>query len=147
LLRITLSSLGLGFLVSQTRFLETIKGDITVSSRIAETMISNEIGLIKEKARSTAELVARADSAELDNILQSEFEWHHYIGLVVLDTDGIIASCGEVESYKQYRKSRSAARAFQGQTVLATTRITENGRLILRITIPITGTGDRFGAA
>ncbi|MFP3043559.1 ATP-binding protein [Treponema primitia] len=138
---ITLSSLGLGFLVSQTRFLETVEGDITVSSRIAETMISNEIGLIKEKARSTAELAALADRDELDGILQSEFEWHHYIGLVVLDTDGIIASRGEVESYEQYRRSRSAARAFQGQTVLATTRITENGRLILRITIPITGTG------
>jgi signal transduction histidine kinase/DNA-binding NarL/FixJ family response regulator/HPt (histidine-containing phosphotransfer) domain-containing protein len=136
---ISLSSLGLSLLFSRNRFLDTVRNDLMVISRIAEEMIANEVKLTKEQTRSSANLLSGASPEELPAILEKEFEWYRYLALAVLDTNGVIINHGDtVEPNEDLISNEAVQRAFQGETVMATSRYVKN-ELVIRVWAPVEG--------
>ncbi|MDR0720813.1 MAG: response regulator [Treponema sp.] len=134
---ITFSSLGLSMLFSQNSFLDTVKAGLVLICRISENLIANEIDLIKERARVTADMVANAAPEELPAVLNKELEWYHYQSLTVLDAGGITARAGTSSAtYESYKQSRNFERGFQGETVVGSTRVDAMGNLVFRVWIP-----------
>ncbi|MDR3200462.1 MAG: response regulator [Spirochaetales bacterium] len=134
---ITLSSLGVSLLFSRSRFLETIKKDLTVISAIAQEMIANEVKLTKEQTRSSANLFSQSAVEDYPAILEKEFEWYRYMALSVLDADGVIASYGDtVEPTEDFSSNQAVQRAFWGETVMATTHYVKD-ELVIRVWAPV----------
>jgi signal transduction histidine kinase/CheY-like chemotaxis protein len=130
---ITLSSLGVSFIFSQDRFMDTIKKDLTTISKIAEELVANEIKLIKEQTRATANLLSGAANEEYPAILEKESERYHYLAMTILDVSGVVASHGfAVDPQENLLENPFFWRAYSGETVMSTT-IYVQGELVIRV--------------
>jgi len=143
---ITGSTLGVGLLVSNFRFMDVVRTTLLSVSRIAAGMLSSEIGRLKKEASFIAEQVSPAE--DIQSALNEQLRRHSsYLSFSVVYTDGATVHAGDLDTKPvDYDRSNSyARRAFAGETVIASTAHTPGGRLVMRIWTPI-GTGRVFVA-
>ncbi|MCL2190544.1 MAG: ATP-binding protein [Treponema sp.] len=144
---ITGSTLGVGLLVSNFRFMDVVKTTLLSVSRMASGMLSSEIGRLKEEASLIAEQVGMA-GGDLQAVLNEKLTRHpSYLSFSVVELEGVTVHAGDPDTKPvDYDRSNSyARRAFAGETVITSTLHTPRGGLVMRIWAPA-GTGRVFVA-
>ncbi|MDR1899676.1 MAG: response regulator [Treponema sp.] len=135
---ITSSSLGVGLLFSRGRFLAAVETDMTLIASISERMVANEIGLLKEEARSMAEQISTAAPGDLAAALAEAAEKSRFKDIAILDSGGGIINHGAPSlTPNEYLVNSYTRRAFAGETVLGTTVWDSMGKLVIRIWTPL----------
>jgi signal transduction histidine kinase/DNA-binding response OmpR family regulator len=117
---------------------DTILSDLSVMSQIAEKLISSEINLLKAEAWTA---VHRLENKPLDKwpeILEEQVESNElYLSITVIDREKVLASYGNPLTPFDLIDSFYAKRAFDGQTVISTSRGADNGDLVFHICVPL----------
>jgi signal transduction histidine kinase/CheY-like chemotaxis protein len=135
---ITLSGLTFSSLYSRERFLDTVKDDLEVMTRISGRMISNEINLLKEETRSLADGISPAAPDNLAEALEREVPASRFSKIAIVDYRGNVVSYGNPCLWEdEYLVDSYARRAFEGETVIGTTLKDPRGELVLRIWTPL----------
>jgi signal transduction histidine kinase/ActR/RegA family two-component response regulator len=142
---ITASSLVISMYYNRLHLVETIEGDMTVVSRIAVKLISTNLRLLRTEADmvAAAALEAARDDAvsggnrALPAALEEQISIHHYLALTVLDSRGVIVSRGNYAPDGGFARGSYARRAFAGERVITTTELAADGRLLIRICVPM----------
>ncbi|MDR1862701.1 MAG: response regulator [Treponema sp.] len=142
---ITASSMVISMYFSSRHLVETIEGDMAVVSRIAVKLISTNLRLLKTETDVAAEaaLAAAVDDAvsrreqALPAVLAEQARLHNFLALTVLGSREVIASWGEYAPGRDFIGSPYARRAFIGERVITTTTLAPDGRLLIRICVPM----------
>jgi signal transduction histidine kinase/DNA-binding response OmpR family regulator/HPt (histidine-containing phosphotransfer) domain-containing protein len=140
-LAITLASFGASSFFTQQRLLETVEKDLTVMSDIADRLVAAKIALLKADAGIIAQhlsIVSNEDA--IRDVLQAEAKrFREFIGLTVFDEERRIAFYGESPTLESRLKETYLQRALEGQSVISTTRMDPNGKLVVHICVPVDG--------
>ena len=133
-------TLGAGLLVGHVRLLGVVHATLFSVSRIAASMVSSEIGRLKEESRYIAEQVAMAGEGGAQEALDAQVAYHPcYLSFSVMSLDGSALHAGCENAFPPFRAGESAyaARAFAGETVITTTSHIPGGGVAMRIWTPI----------
>jgi signal transduction histidine kinase/DNA-binding response OmpR family regulator/HPt (histidine-containing phosphotransfer) domain-containing protein len=134
---ITVSSTAAGLFFTQSRMLETIEGDMTVVSRIADKLVSSEIRLLKTGLGSVAALVTRVDAERVPSVLQAQTGLDdRYLALTLFRFDGTYVSWGDAAPPPGYIGSKYAQLALWGNSSISTTERAPTGDLVFRVCVP-----------
>jgi signal transduction histidine kinase/CheY-like chemotaxis protein len=142
---ITASSLAISMYYNRLHLVETIESDMTVVSQIAVKLISTNLRLWKTEADMVA---AAALSAAMDDavsggdrtlpvVLEEQISIHNYLALTVMNSREVIVSRGDYAPDSSFARSPYARRAFAGERVITTTELAGDGRLLIRICVPM----------
>jgi signal transduction histidine kinase/CheY-like chemotaxis protein/HPt (histidine-containing phosphotransfer) domain-containing protein len=137
---ITLANVVIGISFTQDRLLETIRTDMTGINEIADKFVSTKISLLKSDAATAARHLYGLPAAEMHRVLEEQTNaYEDFMALTVFDRDGIVASYGEIPTpADRLNTSEYLQRAFQGESVISTTRIdAATGELVLHVCVPI----------
>ncbi|MDR2184587.1 MAG: hypothetical protein LBO80_02805, partial [Treponema sp.] len=135
---ITLSSLVPCFLFSSRNFLLTVEKDMEVIGRIAEQMVSNEIGLLKEESRTMAARLAAVVPEDLVEVLHNVAKHTRFRDVAILDAQGGAVYYGKPLMWEnEYLTNPYALRAFAGETVLGNPVKDPSGELVIRVWTPL----------
>ncbi|MDR1394975.1 MAG: hypothetical protein LBK52_02225, partial [Deltaproteobacteria bacterium] len=116
---------------------ETIVSDLAVMSQIAEKLISSEINLLKAKAWTAVHRLENKDRSQWPEILKQAVESEDiFLSITVSDREHFLASYGEPPTPQDLIKSSYAMKAFEGQTVISTSREAPGGDLVFHICVP-----------
>ena len=136
-------SLGIGMVISHTRFTETIEVTLVSVSNIASGMLSSEISRLKEETLLLSAQINRTEKQKirslLDDIIRTK-QHPSYLTLSVLNkNEETIQYSGEPDAQPLIRslEGEYGRRSFAGETVITTTMLTQNHSLIMRIWTPI----------
>jgi signal transduction histidine kinase/DNA-binding NarL/FixJ family response regulator len=142
---ITASSLVISMYYNRQHLVETIEGDMTVVSQIAVKLISSNLRLLRTEADmvAAAALAAAMDDAvlrgnqRLPAALEEQIRIRHYLALTVLNSRGVLVSRGDYAPDNDFARSAYARRAFAGERVITTTELAADGRLLIRVCVPM----------
>jgi signal transduction histidine kinase len=142
---ITASSLVISMYYNHLHLVETIESDMKVVSRIAVKMISTNLRLLRTEADMVAAAAleaAREDAVSGKNealpaVLEEQISIHQYLALTVLSSREVIISRGSYAPDNDFARSPYARRAFAGERVITTTEKAADGRLIIRVCVPM----------
>ena len=136
---ITGSTLGVGLLVGQFRFLGVVRTTLLSVSRIASGMLSSEIGRLKEESRYIAEKIGMSEE-NIQEALDEQITQHtSHLSFSVMDREGAMFHTGYPDAMPTVyaRTSAYARRAFAGETLITSTSFTPGGSLVMQIWTPI----------
>ncbi|MDR1618575.1 MAG: response regulator [Treponema sp.] len=142
---ITTSSLVISMYYNRLHLVETIESDMAVVSRIAVKLISTNLRLLRTEADMVAAAAleaAREDAVSgrndaLPAVLEEQIRTYHYLSITVLDSRRVIASRGAYAPNDDFASGAYARRAFAGERVITTTELAADGRLFIRICVPM----------
>jgi signal transduction histidine kinase len=126
-------------------FVQTIADDMAVIGTITVKMVASGLHVLKAEAEDVAEACMQAigdgaparGNAVLQAALYGQAEKQGYLSAAVMDGNGVLAAYGDTAPDDDYARSPSARRAFDGQAVVTGTERAKNGRLVLRICVPM----------
>ncbi|GHV30497.1 hypothetical protein FACS1894167_11430 [Synergistales bacterium] len=144
----------MGLLFMQGSLEKTIKSSMAEIANMADKLISTEIDLLKADALTVAQRVSTylsdfylsessADEAEkkigLRKILREQLAIYYYnfMALTVIDRDGIVGAHGIAPLPAELIGSSYVQRAFEGESVISTTRKDSSGILVLYVCVPM----------
>ncbi|MDR1576899.1 MAG: response regulator [Deltaproteobacteria bacterium] len=118
---------------------ETILSDLSVMAKIAEKLISSEMGLLKAQAWTAVHQIDGVNEDQWPKILEGQVESHDsFLSITVFNLDGtMVVSYGEPLTPAQYLDSRYAQMALRGQTIISTTRSLPTGDLVFHVFVPM----------
>jgi signal transduction histidine kinase/DNA-binding response OmpR family regulator len=143
---ITASSLIISTYYSQLYLVETIESDMTVVTQIAVKLVSANLYLWRTEADVAAAAVAEAAREDalsggderLQAALEEQIRIRNYLALTVLGGGKVIASRGDYAPDSGFAGTPYALRAFAGERVITTTELAGDGRLLIRVCVPMT---------
>jgi signal transduction histidine kinase/CheY-like chemotaxis protein len=142
---ITASSMVISMYYNRLHLVETIEGDMIVVSRIAVKLVSTNLRLLKTEADMVAAAAleaARDDAVSGKNeallaVLEEQIRIHNYLALTVLSSREVIISRGNYAPDSGFARSSYARRAFAGERVITSTELAADGRVLIRICVPM----------
>jgi signal transduction histidine kinase/CheY-like chemotaxis protein len=131
-----------GLITTENNVGETVEGDLAVIANMADSLITSELNLLREKDVILASNLADIyDEGALREILAAQLdtlEYKDFIGLTVFDRDGLVVSVGPYPASDEFRDGEYAKHAFSGQAVFSTVMKTHRSdRLVLHISAPV----------
>ena len=135
-------SLGIGMVVSQKRFMETIEATLVSVSKITSGMISSEISRLKEETLLIAEQINHTDKEEiqllLDDIINIKQD-PSYLTLSILNKNNELQFAGnrDARPLVHLLEAEYIQRCFNGEIIITSTTVTPEDSLIMRIWTPI----------
>jgi signal transduction histidine kinase/CheY-like chemotaxis protein/HPt (histidine-containing phosphotransfer) domain-containing protein len=138
-LAITVSTLGASLFISQQRFTETVKSDLSTMGRIAAGMISAEISSLRQEVEFAAELVSMEHRGVRDTLEYLLQKFPKFLTVSVMDQNGGVIYAGNVDGRPSVRSRDSSygKRAFAGETVISSTMYSPGGNLLMSIWSPV----------
>ncbi|MDR2054924.1 MAG: hypothetical protein LBQ10_03525, partial [Desulfovibrio sp.] len=143
---LTASSTGVSVYFSRTHFRTAIADEAMVIGEIAAKMVSANIQLLKTAVDTIAAdclltivrgLEGLNPSRSLTDLLEEETLKRGYLALTVMDSMGVIASYGSSAPSDAFVRSPYMRRAFIGERVVSTTEIADDGKLVIRVCVPM----------
>jgi signal transduction histidine kinase/DNA-binding response OmpR family regulator len=141
---ITASSLGISVYYQRLNLMRTIEGDMMAVSHLAENLVSLRLQLWKTEADMAANALTEVmnddlsgDGQGLRAVLEEQIGVYNYLALTVMSDRGAIASAGEYAPDNGFAQSLYARRAFAGERIITTTELATDGRLLIRICVPM----------
>jgi signal transduction histidine kinase/CheY-like chemotaxis protein len=143
---ITASSMAISIYFSRIQMIKTIESDMMAVSQIASKLVSTNLRLLKTEADvvAAAMLSAAMDSVasgqgerDLPAALEEQAKLHNYMALTIFNSRGVAASYGRFAPGADFVRSPYARRAFVGERVITTTEQLGEGRLVVRICVPM----------
>ncbi|MDR0852190.1 MAG: response regulator [Clostridiales Family XIII bacterium] len=130
--------IGSGLYFVQGNLEKTIESDMNVVADIADRLITREIDLLKADAAAVAKEIEQVPDADLQVALREQSNKQDtFIGMTVIDHDGIVASYGNAELPEWVANSEYIPKAFAGDAVISTTRIDRSGNPVFHICVPM----------
>jgi signal transduction histidine kinase/DNA-binding response OmpR family regulator/HPt (histidine-containing phosphotransfer) domain-containing protein len=130
--------IGVGMFFVRGKIEETIEKDMSVVVDIVDRLLSSEIDLLKADTFMAARYIYESSLNDLQMVLQEQTEAHpHFIGLTVINRDGIIDSYGVAPTSTVLNSSEYTPHAFDGNAIISTTRYAENGDIVFHVCVPI----------
>jgi signal transduction histidine kinase/CheY-like chemotaxis protein len=126
--------------------MQTIESDMTVVSQIAVKLVASNLRLLKTEADMVAAAILAAsvsdaggseETARLPGVLQDQMRIHHYLSLAIINSRGLVASTGVCIPGEDFIRSSLVRRAAIGERVISSTELTWEGRLVIRICVPM----------
>ncbi|MDR0410934.1 MAG: response regulator [Treponema sp.] len=118
-----------------------------VVSHLAENLVSVHLQLWKTEADMAAKVLMEAmvgasfdrnqRNQGLQAILEEQIGIYNYLALTVMSDREVIASEGDYAPNSDFIQSSYAQRALAGERVITTTELSTDGRLLIRICIPM----------
>ena len=118
----------------------TMSEDISLAMDIANDFVSTRIRLYKSNAQTAASCLSGMNSLEMEGAMQELLEeFTDFMAFTVLDRQGILAKYGDSPaSINWLDHSKYIKSAFDGQTVISTTKLSETtGKLVMQICTPM----------
>ncbi|MDR0645366.1 MAG: response regulator [Treponema sp.] len=141
---ITASSMGISIYYQRLNLVKTIEGDMMVVRQIAENLVSIHLRLWKTEADMTAAMLMEnmnnalsSENQEIQEVLEEYIQIYNYLALTVMSNRGVIVSRGDYAPDRSFARSSYARRAFNGESVITTTELSPDGRLLIRICVPM----------
>ncbi|MCL2244557.1 MAG: ATP-binding protein [Treponema sp.] len=138
---ITAINFGSSIILTGNTLNATMSEDISLARDIANDFVSTRIGLYKSNAQTAAVRLMKTDSPESMEVVMRELldEFRDFMAFTVFDRQGIIAEFGDSPtSIKYLDYSKYIEKAFEGNTVISTTRYNEaSGKLVMHIVTPM----------
>ncbi|MDR0881055.1 MAG: GAF domain-containing protein, partial [Candidatus Adiutrix sp.] len=132
--------IGIGLVFVQGHLEQSIEADMAEVGEIADKLITTEINLLKADASMVARHVFEAAESDIPRVLREQVETYaRFIGLTVIDHNGIAASYGLAATPEQVRASEYIPKAFAGEAVISTTRPEAGGGLVFHVCVPMEG--------
>ncbi|MDR1608151.1 MAG: response regulator [Deltaproteobacteria bacterium] len=118
---------------------ETILSDLKVISKIAEKLISSEIGLLKAQAWTAVNQVVGAPENKWVNVLESQVQSHEsFLSITIFNSDGhVVAAYGEPLATASVLETPYAKLVAEGLTVISTTTTEPSGELVFYVFAPM----------
>ncbi|GHU67681.1 hypothetical protein AGMMS49983_19210 [Clostridia bacterium] len=131
-----------GLLTTQKKVEATVEGDLSIVGDMADSLITSEINLLREKDISLAGSIAatgnREEILEILNDKMDDAEYKDFIGLTVFDQNGIVCSLGDYPTPVEYIGDVAIQRAFAGDAVFSTVRVEAGSdKPVLHICAPV----------
>jgi signal transduction histidine kinase/DNA-binding NarL/FixJ family response regulator/HPt (histidine-containing phosphotransfer) domain-containing protein len=131
-------AIGTGLFFVQTKLEATIENDMSVVADIADRLVTREIDLLKADALTAARTISEAGDENLQTSLREQVEANDaFIGMTVIDYDGVVASYGNEALPESIARSEYIAQAFNGESVISTTRIDSQGNAVFHVCVPM----------
>jgi signal transduction histidine kinase/CheY-like chemotaxis protein/HPt (histidine-containing phosphotransfer) domain-containing protein len=116
--------------------------DMVEIASMADKLISTKIDLLKADSSIAAqrilEFLTYSEGSDITDVLHQQSTLNEsFIGMTVIDKNGIVASYGIAETEEMVEHSPYIPRAFAGETVISTTRIAPSGELVMYICVPM----------
>ncbi|MDR0520065.1 MAG: cache domain-containing protein, partial [Clostridiales Family XIII bacterium] len=127
---ITGASYGLGMFFTQRGLMGTMDKDLELARNIADDLVSTKIDLLKSDAWTVAERLVQTESnKELVDTMEEQLkQYRNFVGFTVFDRHGIVAKYGNPTTDSTLLgESKYLDLAFEGQSVVSTTRTTTSG--------------------
>jgi signal transduction histidine kinase len=143
---ISASSMCVGMYFSQLHMVETIEGDMSVVGRIAVKLFATDLRLLKTEADMVAaaalaaalsDAAGGADGQQLPAVLKEQAQRRGYLSLSILDGAGVSAYYGESGLTDSFIEGPYVRRAVIGERVVTTTDFDAEGRLVVRVCVPM----------
>jgi signal transduction histidine kinase/CheY-like chemotaxis protein len=135
---IVIFAIGTGLFFVQSKLEATIENDMTVVADIADRLVSREIDLLKADAATAARSIEDAGDADIQASLKEQVDaYDSFIGMTVIDYDGVVASYGNAALPESIARSEYIAKAFDGESVISTTRIDSEGNAVFHVCVPM----------
>ncbi|MCL2264803.1 MAG: ATP-binding protein [Treponema sp.] len=139
---ITAVNFGSSLILMRNTLNVTMSEDLSIALDIANNSVSMRIRLYKSSAQTAAGiLLARIDNHEdMETIMQEVLaEFSDFIGFAMFDRQGVLSEYGDTAtSVILFKNSEYARRAFDGQTVISTTRYNAaTEKMVMHICTPM----------
>jgi signal transduction histidine kinase/DNA-binding response OmpR family regulator/HPt (histidine-containing phosphotransfer) domain-containing protein len=125
---------------TQQGLTETIKRDLLLSADILDDLVSTKVDLLRAQADTVAAVLDEVEDEErIKAILDDHLpDYDDFLALTVVDRDGVVAEAGVATTDAALVGSEYAKAAFEGESVISTTRIDEDtGTLVMHVCVPI----------
>ncbi|MDR2257975.1 MAG: response regulator [Treponema sp.] len=133
----TVASMVIGTMLSRHNLIKTIENDMSVSSAIAEELVSEKIGRLRADMRFVAEKCRGVDARRVQEILLQEAAAQGYLDIGLMDREGNVLSYGVKPTDYNISENEHARRALRGEPVLTTTQFNGHGDFIMRFWLPL----------
>ncbi|MDR1466651.1 MAG: response regulator [Treponema sp.] len=122
--------------------MKTIEVDMMAVSHLAENLVSIRLQLWKTEADMAAKALTEAMNDALSGeglqaALEEQIGIYNYLALTVMSDREVIASEGDYAPDGDFAKTLYAQRAFAGERIITTTESAADGRLLIRICVPM----------
>jgi signal transduction histidine kinase/CheY-like chemotaxis protein/HPt (histidine-containing phosphotransfer) domain-containing protein len=121
--------------------IETMQQNMSLARDIADRLVTTKVDLLKSDARTVAERLMNVEEDEdLDDVMLSQLDlYEDFMAFTVFDQKGIVEECGYAPTdLKRLRESKYLSTAFNGASVISTTRIDEGtGELVMHVCVPM----------
>jgi len=138
---ITAVNFGSSLILTRNTLDVTMSEDLSIALDIANDSVSMRIKLYKSNAQTAAGRLARAGRADVMETVMRELsdEFTDFIGFTVFDRQGVMAEYGDTAtSINLFKNSEYAKSAFEGQTVISTTRYNAAAeKMVMHICTPM----------
>ena len=138
---ITAVNFGSSLILMRNTLDVTMSEDLSIALDIANDSVSMRINLYKSNAHTAAVRLARMDSPEAMEVVMRELsvEFSDFMGFTVFGRQGVLADYGDTAtSITLFENSEYAKRAFDGQTVISTTRYNAaTEKMVMHICTPM----------
>ena len=140
-LAITTVSIGIGVLLAQQLIIKTIENDMTLVASLADNLVTGEINLLKANASTAAQVLLNTPDNELHDVLREQVAaYNDFMAITIFNRAGKVeASFGEAPTPAALMNSEYGRRAFNGETVISTTRHDPSGALVFHVCVPMEG--------
>ncbi|MDR0356124.1 MAG: response regulator [Deltaproteobacteria bacterium] len=118
---------------------QTIRDNIVVIRDIANQLVTGEINLLISEATSVSNRLKNAPNSAWPRILKEETDRHPtFKSITVFARNGLIVSAyGQPQTPRDLFFGEYSKRAFNGESVISTTRKDPSGELVFHICVPV----------
>ena len=121
--------------------IDTMQQNMSLARDIADHLVTTKVDLLKSDAQTVAERLMKVeDENYLDDVMSEQLElYDDFMAFTVFDRNGVVAECGYAPtSPKRLKESQYLSTAFNGASVVSTTRVEEKtGALVLHVCVPM----------
>ncbi|MDR3037006.1 MAG: response regulator [Coriobacteriales bacterium] len=135
---ISFASTGVSTVFSITETTAALQNDLLLDNAIGDKLIANEITLLKTETEKIAVSLGTAAEADLESSLREQLDSNsRFLALTVINHDGMISTAEADQSHEQYMDTIYVQHAFEGLSVISTTRFTETGDVVMHVCVPV----------
>ncbi|MDR3051167.1 MAG: response regulator [Oscillospiraceae bacterium] len=139
---ITVTTTGMNIYFGEDSLRATIENDLLSILEIADRLVAREMALVKANANAIAEHLAQVPQAQVRNAMQERLPFYpRFIALTLIDANGIVAAYGDAPLPPDLLGSEYIRQAFEGNSVISTTRHDPTGQLVIHVCVPVGNTG------
>jgi signal transduction histidine kinase/CheY-like chemotaxis protein len=135
---ISFASTGVSTVFSITETTAVLQNDLLLENAIGDKLIANEITLLKTETEKIAVSVGTATEADLESSLKEQLALNsRFIALTVINHDGMVSTADTDQTREQYMDTIYVQHAFEGLSVISTTRFTKAGDVVMHVCVPV----------
>jgi signal transduction histidine kinase/CheY-like chemotaxis protein len=131
----------LSLLFTQDRLFETVKGDMAIVSKIADSLVSSQVNLLNANAQIAAQRLGAATTQdELERVMREQVDSDgNFMAMTIFNSSGVVAEWGTPATPPELIGSEYVKGAFKGRSGISTTRKDPSGELVFHICVPMNG--------